>query len=95
MSPSDEDFIMPEEPLEQEHFKHRLMAMARSLKKKQQKLQADQDLLNDRWTNLLEAEEYDLERPTKIYPKRMLLPQFDGEALEPIPPARNVADGPD
>ena len=28
------DFIMPEEPLEQEHFKHQLIATARSLKKK-------------------------------------------------------------
>ena len=45
-----EDFIVPEEPLEQERFKRRLIATARSLKKKQQQLQADQDLLNDRWT---------------------------------------------
>ena len=64
-------------------------------KKKQQQLQADQDLLNDRWTNVLAAEEYGLERPTKIYPKSKLLPQFDDEALEPIPPTRNAADGPD
>ena len=53
-----EDFIMPEEPLEQERFKRRLIATARSLKKKQQQLQADQDLLNDRWTDVLAAEEY-------------------------------------
>ena len=33
---SDEHFIMPEEPLEQEHFKRRLIATSRSLKKKQQ-----------------------------------------------------------
>ena len=32
------------------------------------------------------AEEYGLERPTKSYPKRKLLPQFDDEALEPRPP---------
>ena len=44
------DFIVLEEPLEQEGFKHRLIATARSLKKKQQQLQADQDLLNERWT---------------------------------------------
>ena len=50
------DFIVPEEPLEQERFKRRLIATARSLKKKQQQLQADQDLLNDRWTNVLAAE---------------------------------------
>ena len=58
------------------------------------KLQADQDLLNDRWTNVLAAEEYGLERPAKSYPKRKLLPQFDDEALEPVPSSRNAADQP-
>ena len=38
MSLSDEEFIVPEEPLEQERFKHRLIATVRSLKKKQQQL---------------------------------------------------------
>ena len=80
-----EDFIVPEEPLEQECFKRQLIATARSLKKKQQHLHTDQDLLNDRWTNVLTAEEYGLERPTKRYPKRKFLPQFDDEALEPVP----------
>ena len=60
-----EDFIMPEEPLEQERFKRRLIATARSLKKKQLQLQADQDLLNDRWTKVLAAEEYGLSGPAK------------------------------
>ena len=60
MSLGDEHIIVPEEPLEQEHLKRQLIAIARSLKKKQQQLQADQDLLNDRWTNVLEAEEYGL-----------------------------------
>ena len=92
MSHGNEDFIVPEEPLEQERFKRRLIAAARSLKKKQQQLQADQDLLNDRWTNVLAAEEYGLERPTKSYLKHKLLPQFDDEALEPVLPARNAAD---
>ena len=41
------------------------------------------------------AEEYDLERPTKSYPKRKLLPQFDDEAPEPIPPTRDAVDRPD
>ena len=36
VSLGDEDFIVPEEPLEQERFKRRLIATARSLKKKQQ-----------------------------------------------------------
>ena len=91
---SNEDFIVPEEPLEQERFKRQLIATARSLKKKLQQLQADQDLLVDRWTDVLAAEEYGLRRPAKSYPKRRLLPQFDEEAPEPIPPSRNVADRP-
>ena len=86
---------MPEEPLQQEHFKRWLIATARILKKKRQQLQADQDLLNERGTNVLAAEKYGLERPTKSYPKRKLLPQFDDEALDPIPPTRNAADVPD
>ena len=69
MSLGDKDFIVPEEPLEQERFKRRLIATARSLKKKQQQLQVDHDLLNDRWTNVLAAEEYGLERPAKSYPR--------------------------
>ena len=68
---------MPEEPVDQERFKRRLIASVRSLKKKQQQLQADQDHLNDRWTDVLAAEEYDLERLTKSYLERKLLPQFD------------------
>ena len=94
MSLGDEDFIIPEEPLEQECFKRRLIATARSLKKKQQQLQADQDLLNDRWTNVLATEEYGLECPIKSYPKCKLLPQFDDDALEPVPLAHNAADRP-
>ena len=43
----DEDFIVPEDPLEQERFKLQLIATVRSLKKKQQQLQAEQDLLVD------------------------------------------------
>ena len=68
------DFIVPEEPLEQERFKRRLIATARSLRKKQLQLQADQDLLNDRWTEVLAAEEYGLSGPAKSYPKHRLLP---------------------
>ena len=56
---------MPEDPVEQERFKRRLMAMANSLKKKQQQLRADQDLLADRWTEVLAAEEHELEHPPK------------------------------
>ena len=81
---------MPEDPLEQKRFKLQLIATARSLKKKQQQLQAEQDLLVDRWTNVLTAEEYGLSRPAKSYPKRSLLPQFDEEAPEHTSPSRNV-----
>ena len=70
----DDEFVVPEDPVEQERFKHRLMATANSLKKKQQHLRADQDLLADRWTEVLAAEEYELERPSKRYPKHKLLP---------------------
>ena len=84
--------FLPEEPLEQERFKRRLIATARSLKEKQQQLQANQDLLNDRWTDVLAAEEYGLKRPAKSYPNRKFLPQFDDEAPEPVPSSRNAAD---
>ena len=56
---------MPEEPAKHECFKRQLIAIARILKKKEQQLQADQDLLVDRWTEVLAAEEYELERPSK------------------------------
>ena len=85
MSLGNEDFIVPEEPLEQERFNRQLIATTRSLKNKQQQLQVDQDLLNDRWTHVLAAEEHSLNHPTKSYSKCKLLPQFDGEALEHIP----------
>ena len=82
MSLGTEDFIVPEEHLEQECFNHRLIAIARSLKKKQQQLQADQDLLADKWTEVLVAEEYKIERPSKSYPRRRFLPRLDEEAYD-------------
>ena len=94
VSLGDEEFIVPEDPVEQERFKRRLIATAKSLKKKQQQLQADQDLLTDRWTEVLAAEEYGLERPSKSYPKRRLLPQLEEEALKPMLPAHDAADRP-
>ena len=83
VSLGDEEFIVPEDPVEQERFKCRLIATSNSLKKKQQQLRADQDLLADRWTEVLATEEYELERPTKSYPKCRLLPQLEEEALKP------------
>jgi len=94
VSLGDEEFIVPEDPVEQERFKRRLIATAKSLKKKQQQLQADQDLLTDRWTEVLEAKEYRLECPTKSYPKHRLLPQLKEEALKPTLPAYDAADRP-
>ena len=67
MSLGDEDFIVPEEPIEQEHFKCRLIATARSLKKKQRQLQDEQDTLNDRWTKVLAAEEFEATRSASYY----------------------------
>ena len=94
VSLGDEEFIVLEDPVEQERFKRRLIATAKSLKKKQQQLRADQDLLADRWTEVLAAEEYELECPTKSYPKRRLLPQLEEEALKPTLPAYDAADRP-
>ena len=70
ISLGDDEFGVPEDPVEQERFKHRLIATARSLKKKQQQLQADQDLLTDKWTEVLAAEEYGLERHMADRPPR-------------------------
>src|SRR4051812_36751650 len=88
----DDEFIVPSDPAEQECFKRRLLATASSLKKKQQQLRADQDLLADRWTEVLAAEEYELERPSKSYPKRRPLPRSEEEA--PTLPAHDMADRP-
>ena len=82
----DDEFVVPEDPIEQERFKRRLIATANSLKKKQHQLQVDQDLLADRWTEVLAAEEYELEGPSKTYPKRRLLPRLEEEALKPTSP---------
>ena len=94
MSLGDEQFIVPEDTVEQERFKRRLIATRKILNKKQQQLQDDQDLLIDRWAEVLAAEEYRLERPTKIYPKRRLLPQLEEEALKPTLPVQDAADRP-
>ena len=94
VSLGNEEFTMPEDPVEKERFKRRLIATAKSLKKKQKQLQADQYLLTGRWTKVLAAEEYGLERPTKSYPKRRLLPQFEEEALETTLPAQDEANRP-
>src|SRR4051812_27438446 len=78
----DDEFVVPSDPAEQERFQRRLIATANSLKKKQQQLRADQDLLADRWTEVLAAEEYELGRPSKNYPKHRPLPQSEEEAQD-------------
>src|SRR3954470_21284165 len=90
----DDAFVVPSDPAEQEHFKRRLLATANSLKKKQQQLRADQDLLADRWIEVLAAEEYELERPSKKYPKRRPLPQLEEEALKTTSPVHDAVDRP-
>ena len=62
----DDEFVVPEDPAKQARFKRRLIATANSLKKKQQQLQADQDLLADRWTEVLVAEEYESNAPPRV-----------------------------
>ena len=43
-----------------------------------------QDTLQIRWSKVLNtAVKYDDNRPTKSYPKRKLLPEFDEEASDP------------
>src|SRR3954471_23039660 len=78
----DDEFVVSSDPAEQERFQRRLIATANSLKKKQQQLKADQDLLADRWTEVLAAEEYELGRPSKNYPKHRPLPQLEEEAQD-------------
>ena len=51
-------------------------------------------MLADRWTEVLAAEEYEFERPSKSYPKRRLLPRLEEEAPKPTSPAHNTTDRP-
>ena len=96
ISLGDDEFVVPEEPLERECLHQRLIATAKSLKKHKQRLKAAQDTLNDRWNEVLYAKKkYDDNRQTKSYPKRKLLPEFDDEAIVPIPLKNNTADKPD
>ena len=95
-SPDDDALIITEKHLEQENLHRRLIATTRSLKKQKQRLKATHDTLNRRWNNVLDTEEkYGSDRHTKSYPKCKLLPEFDDEVVEPIPPKNNTADPPD
>ena len=86
-SPDDDAFIIPETRVERDNLHRRLMATARSLKKKKQRLKAAHEMLNRRWNKVLDTEEkYGEDRHTKSYPKRKLLPEFDDEAV----PLKNI-----
>ena len=95
ISLGDDEFVVPEEPLEQERLHQKLIATARSLKKQKQRLKAAHDTLNDRWNEVLDAEEkYGCNLQTKGYPNRKLLPEFNDEAIAPIPPKKNTTNKP-
>ena len=65
VSLGNDEFGVPEDPVEQVRFKRRLMATARSLQRKQEQLKADQDVLVDRWTKILATEKYEPDSPSK------------------------------
>ena len=78
------DDITPDRHSEQQNARQRLVATVRSLKKQKQRLKAAQDTLRIRWSKVLNtAVKYGGNRPTKSYPKRKLLPEFDEEAFYP------------
>ena len=53
-------------------------------------------MLNRRWNKVLDTEEkYGDDRHTKSYLKHKLLPEFDDEAVEPIPPKNNTVNRPE
>ena len=75
VSLGNDEFDVPEDPVEQVRFKRRLMATARSLQRKQEQLKSNQDLLTDRWTKVLATEKYRLESPNKSHEPHNRLPQ--------------------
>ena len=90
------DDVTPDGHPEQQNAHQRLVATARSLKKQKQRLKAAQDTLQIRWSKVLNtAAKYGGNRPTKSYPKRKLLPEFDEEALDPPQPKIKTAIWPD
>ena len=75
VSLGNEEFGVPKDPMEQVRFKRRLIATGKSLQRKQEQLQADRDLLADRWTKILAAETYGFDRPSKGHTRHNWLPQ--------------------
>ena len=83
------DDLTPDTPPEHKNLHKRLVATARSLKKKKQKLKTAEDILRMRWSKVLKnADKYGDSHQAKSYPKRKLLPEFDEEAVEP-PQSKN------
>ena len=101
LGPDEYDVI--EEPLEApqlEAFRRRLASTAKSIKQKSQRLKSEQDELNDRWVELLRAEqalEDKLEKTgaNQFYPRRNLLPELDEEAEDSVLSKREWAEKPD
>lgn len=92
-----QDFIVPEDPYEQEGFRQRLAATTRSIKKKQQQLLADQNTLNDKCIEM-HAVDQDLEArcegQAKSYQHRHLLLDLNNEVAENVPIRHDRADQP-
>ena len=75
VSLSNDEFGVPEDPVEQVRFKRRLMATAKSLQRKQEQLKAEQNLLTARWTKILSTNKYGLDRPDKGHAQHNWPPQ--------------------
>ena len=65
VSLDNDEFGVPEDPVEQVRFRRRLIGTTKSLQRKQEQLKAEQDLLIERWTKILATEKYGLDRPNK------------------------------
>ena len=96
-----DEFDIPEEPLEDprlQAYHRRLVSTAKSMKQKSQKLRDEQDRLNDRWTEVLKAEQEIEDRlagNNKYYPQRKLLPEFDEEVDGSLLSKHEWAENPD
>ena len=96
-----DEFDIPEEPLEDPRLQaycRRLISTAKSMKLKSQKLRDEQDRLNDKWTEVLNAEQEIEDRlagNNKYYPQRKLLPEFDEEVDGSLLSKREWAENPD
>ena len=79
VSLDNDEFGVPEDPVEQVRFRRRPMATAKSLQRKQEQLKAEQDLLIEWWTKILATEKYGLNHPNKGHTRHNWLPQPNQE----------------